>query len=112
MVRVNDNTYKLDLPGEYNVSTTFNVSDLLPFDFEGEDSRVNPFEEGGSDAYGNGDTTLNLNPLSYGRGPITRSRAKKMKEAIIGLVQENLEHRGQDGSNLVETKLVNLVSCV
>ena len=35
-----------------------------------------------------------------------------MKGAIIGLVQENLEHRGQDGSNLVETKLVNLVSCI
>ena len=57
-------------------------------------------------------TTPNLNPLSYGGGPITRSRAKRIKEAIIGLVQVNLEHRGQDGSNLVETKLVNLVSCV
>ena len=35
-----------------------------------------------------------------------------MKDAIIGLVQVNLEHRGQDGSNLVETKLLNLVCCV
>ena len=51
VVRVNDNNYKLDLPGKYNVSATFNVSDLLPFDFEGEDSRANPFEEGGSNAY-------------------------------------------------------------
>ena len=51
MARVNDNAYKLDLQGEYNISVTFNVSDLLPFDIEGEDSRVNPFEEGGSDAY-------------------------------------------------------------
>ena len=23
--RINDNAYKLDLPGEYNISTTFNV---------------------------------------------------------------------------------------
>ena len=45
--RVNDNAYKLDLPGEYNVSATFNVSDLSPFDFA--DSRTNPFEEGGND---------------------------------------------------------------
>lgn len=30
--RINDNAYKLDLPGEYNVSATFNVTDLSPFD--------------------------------------------------------------------------------
>ncbi|KZV46974.1 hypothetical protein F511_15771 [Dorcoceras hygrometricum] len=29
---INDNAYKLDLPGEYNVSSTFNVSDLSLFD--------------------------------------------------------------------------------
>ena len=26
--RINDNAYKLDLLGEYNISATFNVSDL------------------------------------------------------------------------------------
>jgi hypothetical protein len=26
--RVNDNAYKVDLPGEYNVSTIFNLKDL------------------------------------------------------------------------------------
>jgi hypothetical protein len=29
--RINDNAYKVDLPGEYNVSATFNVTDLSPF---------------------------------------------------------------------------------
>ena len=29
--RINDNTYKLDLLSEYNVSASFNVSDLSPF---------------------------------------------------------------------------------
>ena len=28
LVRINDNAYKLDHPGEYNISATFNVSDL------------------------------------------------------------------------------------
>ena len=42
--RINDNAYKLDLPGEYNISATFNVSDLSLFDV-GDDSRSNPFEE-------------------------------------------------------------------
>ena len=43
--RINDNAYKWELPGEYNISTTFNVFDLSPFD----DSRMNPFEERGND---------------------------------------------------------------
>ena len=45
--RINDNAYKLDLSGEYNISATFNVSDLSPFDV-GDDSRTNPFEEKGN----------------------------------------------------------------
>ena len=44
---INDNAYKLDLSGEYNISATFNVSDLSPFDV-GDDSRTNPFEEKGN----------------------------------------------------------------
>ena len=46
--RINDNAYKMDLPGEYGVSATFNVSDLSPFDV-GEDLRTNPFQEEGND---------------------------------------------------------------
>lgn len=39
--RINDNAYKLDLPGEYNISASFNVVDLSPFDVD-EDLRTNP----------------------------------------------------------------------
>ena len=46
--RINDNTYKLDLPSKYDVSATFNVTDLSPFDV-GEDLRANPFQEEGND---------------------------------------------------------------
>ncbi|XP_071901059.1 uncharacterized protein [Coffea arabica] len=50
--RINDNAYKLELPSEYGISASFNVSDLSPFDFDTdfEDLRTNPFEEGGNDA--------------------------------------------------------------
>ncbi|KAH9724552.1 hypothetical protein KPL70_007529 [Citrus sinensis] len=46
VARINDNAYKLDLPSEYNVSATFNVSDPSPFDV-GEDSRTNLLRRGG-----------------------------------------------------------------
>jgi len=53
--RTNDNAYRIDLPEEYGVHTTFNVSDLRPFvgalDDEAEliDLRTNPLQEGGND---------------------------------------------------------------
>ena len=46
--RINDNAHKLDLPDEYGVSATFNVSDLSPFD-AGDDLRTNPSNEDGND---------------------------------------------------------------
>ncbi|MFS7946886.1 putative nucleotidyltransferase, Ribonuclease H [Helianthus anomalus] len=51
--RINDNAYKIDLPGHYNVSATFNVADLSPFLPSLDDpfdSRTSPFEDGGDDA--------------------------------------------------------------
>ncbi|PON75545.1 hypothetical protein PanWU01x14_041700 [Parasponia andersonii] len=45
--RINNNAYRLDLPGEYYVSTTFNVTDLSPFVAGDDDLRANPSQEGG-----------------------------------------------------------------
>ena len=81
--RINDNAYKLDLPGEYNISATFNVSDLSPFDV-GDDSRTNPFEERGNDE----NQQAFKDPLHVLAGPITKARSKKIKEALNGLIQE------------------------
>ena len=49
--RINENAYKIDLPGEYGVSCSFNVADLTPFVAGGdsEDLRANAFQEGGND---------------------------------------------------------------
>ena len=79
--RINDNAYKLDLTGEYNISATFNVSDLSPFDV-GDDLRTNPFEEKGNDE---NQQALN-DPLYVPVGPIIRAKSKKIKEALNGLI--------------------------
>ena len=82
----------MDLPSEYNVFATFNVDVLSLFDV-GEDLRLNPFKErgndksfGGSIAQSIGEVTIH-DPLNVPDGPITRSSAKKIKEAIAGLMQ-------------------------
>jgi hypothetical protein len=82
--RINDNAYKLDLPGEYNVSATFNVTHLSPFDV-GDDLRANPFQEEGNDG-DQGTTSKDLVQVPI--GPVTRARAKKFKDVLNGLIQE------------------------
>uniref|UniRef100_A0A2N9EC75 Reverse transcriptase domain-containing protein n=1 Tax=Fagus sylvatica TaxID=28930 RepID=A0A2N9EC75_FAGSY len=52
---------------------------------EGEDSWSNPFEERGNDGNQGGPSLKD--PFQVPDGPITRSRAKKIKEAMQGLVQ-------------------------
>ena len=84
--------YKLDLPGEYNVSASFNVTDLSPFDVS-DDLRTN-FQEMGNDA--NQVAKTSQDPLSIHGGSMTRSRIKKMKEAL----NELIEHISS--SNLVQ----------
>jgi hypothetical protein len=46
--RINDNTYKVDLLSEYDVSTIFNIVDLTLF-YTGFNSRLNTFEQRGDD---------------------------------------------------------------
>jgi len=87
--RVNDNAYKLDLPGEYNVSATFNVADLSPFD-AGEDSRSNPFEEEKNDENQRGPSPIEEESFKLPSGPITRSKSKRMQEVLNGLIQKHV----------------------
>jgi hypothetical protein len=85
--RINDNAYKVDLPGEYGITATFNVYDLTLFNV-GDDSRSNPFKEKGDDEdHPNTKQNYTNNPLEVPIRPITRVRAKKLKEALNKLVQ-------------------------
>ncbi|KAA3487321.1 Transposon Ty3-I Gag-Pol polyprotein [Gossypium australe] len=80
--RINENPYKLDLPGEYNISTSFNVSDLSLF-YANFNLRTSRFEEEGNDVSTPGSTTSStLDPLELPKGPMTRARAKLLQEAV------------------------------
>jgi hypothetical protein len=132
--RINDNAYKLDLPGEYNISATFNVSDFSLFDV-GENSRLNPFEERGNDENqqaplkdplhvpvgpitdGNQGEPSLKDPLQVPDGPITRSRPKKIKEAMQGLVQSTWDEASKSPTIKVGLKegepiLIHLIQAV
>ena len=80
--RINDNTYKLDLPSKYNVSATFNVSDLSYFD-AGADSRTNPFQEEGDDvimaALDPDSARSTVDPIHIPVGPITSTEHERLK---------------------------------
>jgi hypothetical protein len=85
--RVNDNAYKLDLPSGGDVSATFNVAYLSLFDVG--DSRMNPFEEEGNDGdRGNQGADqvdapkYSQDPLQGIGSPMTRTKTKRMKEAL------------------------------
>jgi hypothetical protein len=104
------------LSGEYGVSVTFNVSNLTLFDV-GDDLRSNHFAERGDDEdQPNTKRNHANNLLEVPIGLITRSRAKKLKEALNELVQKiwskmdleeletSKEHEGQPLIDLIKVQ--------
>ena len=91
--RINNNAYQLDLPGEYTISATFNVSDLSPY-FADSDLRTNPFEEGRKDedieSSVHSEDTVTKAQISFD-GPMTRGQAKRFKESLNTFIQKYFE---------------------
>jgi hypothetical protein len=72
--KINDNAYKLELPPEFGVSPTFNISDLKPYLGEEDEleSRMTPIHEGEDDEDIIPLDTNNNPPLNV-QGPITKA---------------------------------------
>ena len=97
--RINDNAYKLALPGEYNVSATFNVSDLSPFHDADGDLRTNPLEEREDDAgriNSASGPVPNGDPWRIPEGPITRAEANEAQARLNGVIQGLMEGCARD----------------
>jgi translation initiation factor IF-1 len=76
LAKINDNAYKLELPPEFGVSPSFNISDLRPYLGEEDElpSRTTSMQEGEDDEYIN--TSATIIPSIEILGPIIRSRAQ------------------------------------
>ena len=78
--KINNNAYQLDLPAEYGVHPTFNITDLDPFVgiFDEKDNRqdlrANPLQGGGDDVTPTSPSSSASTSPSLHQGPITRSK--------------------------------------
>jgi hypothetical protein len=94
LTKINDNSYILDLPAEFGVSTSFNVADLKPYLGEDEElpSRTTSVQEGEDEE----DTTSTCRPAAPSptlaptapssappSGPITRARAREFNFVMM-----------------------------
>jgi hypothetical protein len=92
--KVNDNAYKVDLPGDYNVSATFNVKDMTLYldDIDDTDLRTNHSQPGADDVHHwdyNLSRKAELNLQEDSDDPITKARAKQLQRALtsqIGMI--------------------------
>jgi hypothetical protein len=82
LAKINDNAYKLELPSEFGVSPSFNISDLRPYLGEEDEipSRTTLMQEGKDDEDINTSTTVI--PSVEILGPITQSRAQQLNYQV------------------------------
>jgi hypothetical protein len=76
--RIGENAYKIELPGEYGVSATFNVSDLAPYEEieETTDLRASPHQPGEPDMGMSNNDDLTLAQASFQLSPQAQQNAK------------------------------------
>jgi hypothetical protein len=85
--KINNNAYILDLPAEYGVSSSFNVTNLKPYAGEDEElpSRTTLIQEGEDDEDINPDkgTATPTKPAQAPPGPLTQAHACELNFIMI-----------------------------
>jgi translation initiation factor IF-1 len=82
LAKINDNAYKLELPPEFGVGPSFNISDLWPYLREEDEMplRTTSMQEGEDDEDIN--TLATIIPSVEIVGPITRSRGQQLNYQV------------------------------
>jgi hypothetical protein len=82
LAKINDNAYKLELPPEFGVSSSFNISDLRHYLGEEDEmpSRMTSMQEREDDEDINTSATIISSVVIL--GPITRSRAQQLNHQV------------------------------
>jgi len=122
--KISNNAYKLDLRGKYDVSNSFNITDLIPFIADEPDLRTNPFQVGGDDMIMDqlvdkddmimdqlvdkdeeGETedtpAEEEDVLAIPTGPITRAMTRRLKEAVGNILKISKEQEDCLGRSLI-----------
>ena len=83
--RINENAYKVNLPGDYGVSATFNVADLSPYveDDHLANLRANSPQQGEDD----GEPSMGPHQ-GYLDNPRSSSSGAKIKEKVLAMVSQ------------------------
>jgi hypothetical protein len=99
--KINNNAYQIDLQGKYNISSSFNISDLIPYIADESDLRSNPSQEGGDDVIMDSSTSQQKEhntecleeleeeaglKITMPSGPLTRARRKLLNQTIEGML--------------------------
>jgi len=94
--KINDNAYKLELPPEFGVNPTFNISDLKPYLGEEDvlESRMTPIQEGEDDEDITPMDIQEVPPLDIQtiQGPITRVRTRQLNLEVSSLLSVSINN--------------------
>ena len=91
--KVNDNAYKVDLPGEHEVLAAFNVADLSPFHLDDSqaDLRIKSFQQ--REDNGVLPSQDQVHDQSSLERPRTRSQVQKMADLLLETETEPYEYK-------------------
>jgi len=125
---INDNVYKVDLPGEYGVSASLNVYDLSLFDVGNDFQylKTNVFQEGDNDVdiqaqlYKTRDEKAQAyqvknkvqDSIEDLGGPMTKGRLRKTQEALQYKMTYQLKTKLLKDNHMQHTRLITYLICL